>query len=421
MHLQELKNKSPKELLKYAEDLEIENVSTLRKQDMLFSILKKLAEDDIAINGNGVLEVLSDGFGFLRSPEANYLPGPDDIYVSPNQVRRFSLRTGDTVEGQIRSPKDGERYFALLKVESINFEDPESVRHRINFDNLTPLYPEKKIVLETEQDLDKKEQDNVPRVIDLIAPLGKGQRALIVAPPRTGKTVMLQSIAKALAINHPEIYLIVLLIDERPEEVTDMQRSVKGEVISSTFDEPASRHVQITDIVIEKAKRLVEHKKDVIILLDSITRLARAYNTVVPSSGKVLTGGVDANALQRPKRFFGAARNIEEGGSLTIIATALVETGSRMDEVIFEEFKGTGNSEVILDRKLADKRTFPAIDITRSGTRKEELLVDKGTLTKMWVLRRVLMQMGPVDAMEFLLDKLKTAKNNEDFFTQMNS
>jgi len=421
MHLQELKNKSPKELLKYAEDLEIENVSTLRKQDMLFSILKKLAEDDIAINGNGVLEVLSDGFGFLRSPEANYLPGPDDIYVSPNQVRRFSLRTGDTVEGQIRSPKDGERYFALLKVESINFEEPESVRHRINFDNLTPLYPEKKIVLETEQDLDKKEQDNVPRVIDLIAPLGKGQRALIVAPPRTGKTVMLQSIAKALAINHPEIYLIVLLIDERPEEVTDMQRSVKGEVISSTFDEPASRHVQITDIVIEKAKRLVEHKKDVIILLDSITRLARAYNTVVPSSGKVLTGGVDANALQRPKRFFGAARNIEEGGSLTIIATALVETGSRMDEVIFEEFKGTGNSEVILDRKLADKRTFPAIDITRSGTRKEELLVDKGTLTKMWVLRRVLMQMGPVDAMEFLLDKLKTAKNNEDFFTQMNS
>ncbi|OUV98846.1 MAG: transcription termination factor Rho [Candidatus Pelagibacter sp. TMED142] len=421
MHLQELKNKSPKDLLKYAEDLEIENVSTLRKQDMLFSILKKLAEDDIAISGNGVLEVLSDGFGFLRSPEANYLPGPDDIYVSPNQVRRFSLRTGDTVEGQIRSPKDGERYFALLKVESINFEEPESVRHRINFDNLTPLYPEKKIVLETEQDLDKKEQDNVPRVIDLIAPLGKGQRALIVAPPRTGKTVMLQSIAKALAINHPEIYLIVLLIDERPEEVTDMQRSVRGEVISSTFDEPASRHVQITDIVIEKAKRLVEHKKDVIILLDSITRLARAYNTVVPSSGKVLTGGVDANALQRPKRFFGAARNIEEGGSLTIIATALVETGSRMDEVIFEEFKGTGNSEVILDRKLADKRTFPAIDITRSGTRKEELLVDKGTLTKMWVLRRVLMQMGPVDAMEFLLDKLKTAKNNEDFFTQMNS
>ena len=421
MHLQELKNKSPKDLLKYAEDLEIENVSTLRKQDMLFSILKKLSEDDIAISGNGVLEVLSDGFGFLRSPEANYLPGPDDIYVSPNQVRRFSLRTGDTVEGQIRSPKDGERYFALLKVESINFEEPESVRHRINFDNLTPLYPEKKIVLETEQDLDKKEQDNVPRVIDLIAPLGKGQRALIVAPPRTGKTVMLQSIAKALAINHPEIYLIVLLIDERPEEVTDMQRSVRGEVISSTFDEPASRHVQITDIVIEKAKRLVEHKKDVIILLDSITRLARAYNTVVPSSGKVLTGGVDANALQRPKRFFGAARNIEEGGSLTIIATALVETGSRMDEVIFEEFKGTGNSEVILDRKLADKRTFPAIDITRSGTRKEELLVDKGTLTKMWVLRRVLMQMGPVDAMEFLLDKLKTAKNNEDFFTQMNS
>ena len=421
MHLQDLKNKTPADLLKYAEELEIENASTLRKQDMLFSILKRLAKNDVAIYGIGVLEVLSDGFGFLRAPEANYLPGPDDIYVSPNQVRRFSLRTGDTVEGQIRAPKDGERYFALLKVESINFEDPELVKQRINFDNLTPLYPDQKIKLEIEEDPTKKDKDFIPRVIDLIAPLGKGQRGLIVAPPRTGKTVMLQSIARAISENHPEIYLIVLLIDERPEEVTDMQRSVKGEVISSTFDEPASRHVQVTDIVIEKAKRLVEHKRDVIILLDSITRLARAYNTVVPSSGKVLTGGVDANALQRPKRFFGAARNIEEGGSLTIIATALIETGSRMDEVIFEEFKGTGNSEVILDRKLADKRTFPAIDITKSGTRKEELLVEKATLAKMWVLRRVLMQMGPVDAMEFLLDKLKTAKNNEDFFTQMNS
>ena len=421
MHLQELKSKSPADLLKYAEELEIENASTLRKQDILFSILKRLAKNEVAIYGTGVLEVLSDGFGFLRAPEANYLPGPDDIYVSPNQVRKFGLRTGDTVEGQIRAPKDGERYFALLKVKSINFEDPEQVKQRINFDNLTPLYPDKKIKLEIDEDPTKKEKDFIPRVIDLISPFGKGQRALIVAPPRTGKTVMLQSIAKAISENHPETYLLVLLIDERPEEVTDMQRSVNGEVISSTFDEPASRHVQITDIVIEKAKRLVEHKRDVIILLDSITRLARAYNTVVPSSGKVLTGGVDANALQRPKRFFGAARNIEEGGSLTIIATALIETGSRMDEVIFEEFKGTGNSEVILDRKLADKRTFPAIDITRSGTRKEELLVEKATLTKMWVLRRVLMQMGPVDAMEFLLDKLKTAKNNEDFFTQMNS
>ena len=421
MHLQDLKNKSPADLLKYAEELEIENASTLRKQDILFSVLKRLAKNEVAIYGNGVLEVLSDGFGFLRAPEANYLPGPDDIYVSPNQVRRFGLRTGDTVEGQIRAPKDGERYFALLKVKSINFEDPDQVKQRINFDNLTPLYPDEKITLEIEEDPSKKEKDFIPRVIDLISPFGKGQRALIVAPPRTGKTVMLQSIARAISENHPETYLLVLLIDERPEEVTDMQRSVKREVISSTFDEPASRHVQITDIVIEKAKRLVEHKRDVVILLDSITRLARAYNTVVPSSGKVLTGGVDANALQRPKRFFGAARNIEEGGSLTIIATALIETGSRMDEVIFEEFKGTGNSEVILDRKLADKRTFPAIDITRSGTRKEELLVEKATLTKMWVLRRVLMQMGPVDAMEFLLDKLKTAKNNEDFFTQMNS
>ena len=419
MHLQELKAKSPADLLAYAEELEIENASTLRKQDMMFAILKQLADNEVAIYGSGVLEVLSDGFGFLRAPESNYLPGPDDIYVSPSQVRRFSLRTGDTVEGEIRAPKDGERYFALLKVETINFEEPNAVRHRINFDNLTPLYPEEKLTLELSFNPDKK--DNTPRVIDLISPMGKGQRGLIVAPPRTGKTMMLQSIAHAISENHPEVYLIVLLIDERPEEVTDMQRSVRGEVISSTFDEPASRHVQVTEMVIEKAKRLVEHKRDVVILLDSITRLARAYNTVVPSSGKVLTGGVDANALQRPKRFFGAARNIEEGGSLTIIATALIETGSRMDEVIFEEFKGTGNSEVILDRKLSDKRTFPAIDITKSGTRKEELLVDKGTLAKMWVLRRILMQMGPVDAMEFLVDKLKNSKSNNEFFDHMNS
>ena len=419
MHLQELKQKSPADLLAYAEEVEVENASTLRKQDMMFAILKQLADNDVAIYGSGVLEVLSDGFGFLRAPESNYLPGPDDIYVSPSQVRRFGLRTGDTVEGEIRAPKDGERYFALLKVETINFEEPGAVRHRINFDNLTPLYPEDKLTLELAFNPDKK--DNTPRVIDLVSPMGKGQRGLIVAPPRTGKTMMLQSVAHAISENHPEVYLIVLLIDERPEEVTDMQRSVRGEVISSTFDEPASRHVQVTEMVIEKAKRLVEHKRDVVILLDSITRLARAYNTVVPSSGKVLTGGVDANALQRPKRFFGAARNVEEGGSLTIIATALIETGSRMDEVIFEEFKGTGNSEVILDRKLSDKRTFPAIDITRSGTRKEELLVDKGTLAKMWVLRRILMQMGPVDAMEFLVDKLKNSKSNDDFFDQMNS
>ena len=419
MHLQELKQKSPADLLAYAEEVEVENASTLRKQDMMFAILKQLADNDVAIYGSGVLEVLSDGFGFLRAPESNYLPGPDDIYVSPSQVRRFGLRTGDTVEGEIHAPKDGERYFALLKVETINFEEPSAVRHRINFDNLTPLYPEDKLTLELAFNPDKK--DNTPRVIDLVSPMGKGQRGLIVAPPRTGKTMMLQSIAHAISENHPEVYLIVLLIDERPEEVTDMQRSVRGEVISSTFDEPASRHVQVTEMVIEKAKRLVEHKRDVVILLDSITRLARAYNTVVPSSGKVLTGGVDANALQRPKRFFGAARNVEEGGSLTIIATALIETGSRMDEVIFEEFKGTGNSEVILDRKLSDKRTFPAIDITRSGTRKEELLVDKGTLAKMWVLRRILMQMGPVDAMEFLIDKLKNSKSNDDFFDQMNS
>ncbi len=418
MHLQELKKKTPAELLAFAEELEVENASTLRKQDMMFAILKQLADNDVAIYGDGVLEILQDGFGFLRSPEANYLPGPDDIYVSPSQVRRFSLRTGDTVEGQIRSPKDGERYFALLKVNTINFEPPDNVRHRINFDNLTPLYPDEKLRLELD---DPTKKDLTTRVIDLVAPIGKGQRALIVAPPRTGKTVMLQNMAHAISANHPDVYLIVLLIDERPEEVTDMARSVRGEVISSTFDEPASRHVQVTEMVLEKAKRLVEHKRDVVILLDSITRLARAYNTVVPSSGKVLTGGVDANALQRPKRFFGAARNIEEGGSLSIIATALIDTGSRMDEVIFEEFKGTGNSEIILDRKLSDKRTFPAIDITKSGTRKEELLVDKGVLSKMWVLRRILMPMGVVDAMEFLVDKLKHSKNNSDFFEAMNS
>ncbi len=418
MQLKELKLKLPAELLAYAEELEIENASTLRKQDMLFAILKRLAENDVAIFGDGVIEVLQDGFGFLRSPESNYLPGPDDIYVSPSQVRRFGLRTGDTVEGQIRSPKDGERYFALLKVNNINFEDPEKVRHRINFDNLTPLYPDERLKMEIE---DPTVKDRTSRVIDLICPVGKGQRALIVAPPRTGKTVMLQNIAQAISTNPPECYLIVLLIDERPEEVTDMSRSVKGEVVSSTFDEPATRHVQVTEMVLEKAKRLVEHKRDVVILLDSITRLARAYNTCVPSSGKVLTGGVDANALQRPKRFFGAARNIEEGGSLTIISTALIDTGSRMDEVIFEEFKGTGNSEIILDRKLSDKRVWPSIDITKSGTRKEELLVDKGTLSKMWVLRRILMPMGVVDAMEFLLTKLKDSKTNEDFFDSMNS
>jgi len=418
MNLKELKAKPPAELLSYAEELDIENASSLRKQEMMFAILKRLAENGVSIFGDGVLEVLQDGFGFLRSPEANYLPGPDDIYVSPSQVRRFSLRTGDTVEGEIRSPKDGERYFALLRVNQINFGEPTDVRHRINFDNLTPLYPDERTVMEIE---DPDHKDITCRVIDLITPIGKGQRALIVAPPRTGKTVMLQNIAHSIAANHPECYLIVLLIDERPEEVTDMARSVKGEVVSSTFDEPASRHVQVTEMVLEKAKRLVEHKRDVVILLDSITRLARAYNTVVPSSGKVLTGGVDANALQRPKRFFGAARNIEEGGSLTIISTALIDTGSRMDEVIFEEFKGTGNSEIILDRKLADKRTWPSIDITKSGTRKEDLLLDKGTLSKMWVLRRVLMPMGVVDAMEFLLEKLKHSKNNADFFDAMNS
>ncbi|MDA0306666.1 MAG: transcription termination factor Rho [Proteobacteria bacterium] len=418
MNLQELKAKSPADLLAYAEGLEIENASTLRKQDMMFAILKQLAENDTAIFGIGVLEVLQDGFGFLRSPESNYLPGPDDIYVSPSQVRRFALRIGDTVEGEIRAPKDGERYFALLKVKQINFADPDDVRHRINFDNLTPLYPDEQLRMEQEKiDL----ADPTTRVIDLICPIGKGQRALIVAPPRTGKTVMLQNIAHSISLNHPECYLIVLLIDERPEEVTDMARSVKGEVVSSTFDEPASRHVQVAEMVIEKAKRLVEHKRDVIILLDSITRLARAYNTVVPSSGKVLTGGVDANALQRPKRFFGAARNIEEGGSLTIISTALIDTGSRMDEVIFEEFKGTGNSEIILDRKISDKRMWPSIDITKSGTRKEELLVSEATLSKMWVLRRILMPMGVTDAMSFLLDKLKISKTNNDFYDSMNT
>ncbi|QJE74714.1 transcription termination factor Rho [Aerophototrophica crusticola] len=410
----------PAELLAFAEELQIENAGTLRKQDMMFAILKQLADNDVPIYGEGVLEVLSDGFGFLRSPEANYLPGPDDIYVSPSQVKRFGLRTGDTVEGQIRAPKDGERYFALLKVSTINFDHPEKVRHRINFDNLTPLYPDERLKLEIEVDLSGKKKDMTTRVIDLVSPLGKGQRALIVAPPRTGKTVMLQNIAHSIATNHPEVYLIVLLIDERPEEVTDMARSVRGEVISSTFDEPATRHVQVTEMVLEKAKRLVEHKRDVVILLDSITRLGRAYNTVVPSSGKVLTGGVDANALQRPKRFFGAARNIEEGGSLTIIATALIDTGSRMDEVIFEEFKGTGNSEIVLDRKLSDKRIFPAIDIQKSGTRKEELLVDKGAMAKMWILRRILNPMGTQDAVEFLVDKLKQSKTNNDFFDSMN-
>ena len=420
MHLQDLKSKSPADLLSFAEELTIENASILRKQDMMFAILKQLAENDVAIFGIGVLETLADGFGFLRSPESNYLPGPDDIYVSPSQVRKFGLRNGDTVEGEIRSPKEGERYFALLKIKQINFEEPDVVRHRINFDNLTPLYPDERLRLEIEKK-DTKQEDPTCRVIDLISPLGKGQRALVIAPPRTGKTVMLHNIAKSIAQNHPEVYLIVLLIDERPEEVTDMDRTVNGEVISSTFDEPATRHVQVAEMVIEKAKRLVEHRRDVVILLDSITRLARAYNTVVPSSGKVLTGGVDANALQRPKRFFGAARNIEEGGSLSIIATGLIDTGSRMDEVIFEEFKGTGNSELILDRKLSDKRTFPTIDITKSGTRKEELLVDKGTLSKMWVLRRILSQMGTIDAMEFLLDKLKVSKNNDDFFDAMNS
>jgi transcription termination factor Rho len=416
--LQYLKLKTPAELVSLAEELEVENASALRKQELLFAILKNLAIRDVEIIGEGVVEVLQDGFGFLRSPDANYLAGPDDIYISPSQIRKFTLRTGDTVEGQIRSPKDGERYFALVKVNRINFEDPEKTRHKVHFDNLTPLYPDERLEMETG---DPTKKDYSSRVIDIVSPLGKGQRGLIVAPPRTGKTVLLQNIAHAITANHPECYLIVLLIDERPEEVTDMQRSVKGEVISSTFDEPASRHVQVAEMVIEKAKRLVEHGRDVVILLDSITRLGRAYNTVVPSSGKVLTGGVDANALQRPKRFFGAARNIEEGGSLTIIATALIDTGSRMDEVIFEEFKGTGNSEIILDRKVADKRVFPAIDILRSGTRKEELLVKPDILKKTYVLRRILNPMGTVDAIEFLLDKLRQTKGNSDFFDSMNA
>jgi transcription termination factor Rho len=417
MHLKDLKKKTPAELVEMAEELGVEGASTLRKQDIMFSILKAMAEDGAEITGSGTIEVMADGFGFLRSAEANYLAGPDDIYLSPNQVRRQGLRTGDTVEGEIRAPKDGERYFAMTKIVSVNFDDPEAVRHRVNFDNLTPLYPDEKLTLDSN---DPTQKDMSARVIDLVSPQGKGQRALIVAPPRTGKTVLLQNIAKAITDNHPEVFLIVLLVDERPEEVTDMQRSVKGEVVSSTFDEPASRHVQVAEMVIEKAKRLVEHKKDVVILLDSITRLGRAYNTVVPSSGKVLTGGVDANALQRPKRFFGAARNIEEGGSLSIIATALIDTGSKMDEVIFEEFKGTGNSEIVLDRKVSDKRIFPALDVGKSGTRKEELLLDKNKLSKMWVLRRILMQMGTVDAMEFLLDKMKNSKTNEDFFESMN-
>jgi len=418
MHLKELKEKSPTELLKYAEDLGVENASTLRTQELLYAILKHLAAEEITITGDGVIEIMQDGFGFLRSPKANYLAGSDDIYVSPSQIKKFCLRTGDTVEGEIRAPKEGERYFALSKVNKINYEDPESTKYRINFDNLTPLFPNEKLKLEL---LDCKSKDLTHRIIELIAPQGKGQRCLLVAPPRTGKTVMLQNIANSIAENHPEVYLIVLLIDERPEEVTDMIRSVKGEVISSTFDEPASRHVQVAEMVIEKAKRLVEHKRDVVILLDSITRLARAYNTTVPSSGKVLTGGVDSNALQRPKRFLGAARNIEEGGSLTIFGTALIDTGSRMDEVIFEEFKGTGNSEIILDRKCSDKRIFPAIDVGKSGTRKEELLVDKVTLQKMWILRRVLMPMGTTEAMEFLIEKLKQSKDNNAFYDAMNS
>ena len=416
--LKDLKAKAPTELLAFAEEHEVEAASTLRKQELMFAILKQLATNDIDIIGEGVVEVLPDGFGFLRSPDSNYLAGPDDIYISPSQIRKFSLRTGDTVEGEIRSPKEGERYFALLKVNTINFEDPEQTKHKVNFDNLTPLYPNERLKLEIE---DPTRKDFSPRIIDIVSPIGKGQRALIVAPPRTGKTVLLQNIAQSITSNHPECYLIVLLIDERPEEVTDMQRSVRGEVVSSTFDEPASRHVQVAEMVIEKAKRLVEHGRDVVILLDSITRLGRAYNTVVPSSGKVLTGGVDANALQRPKRFFGAARNIEEGGSLTIIATALIDTGSRMDEVIFEEFKGTGNSEIILDRKVSDKRVFPSIDITRSGTRKEELLVAPDTLKKMYVLRRILNPMGTVDAIEFLLDKLRQTKSNGEFFDSMNT
>ena len=420
MNLQELKQNSPSELISKAEKLGIENPSTLRKQEILFSILKKLAEKNEQITGGGVLEVLQDGFGFLRAIESNYLPGPDDIYVSPSQIRKFGLRTGDSVEGEIRAPKDAERYFALLKVGQINFESPEKVRNKIAFDNLTPLYPDKQLQMEVEKNTTEKKPDQTARLIDLVSPIGKGQRSLIISPPKAGKTIILQNIAHSLATNHPECYLMVLLIDERPEEVTDMQRTVKGEVISSTFDEPASRHVAVAEMVIEKAKRLTEHKKDVVILLDSITRLGRAYNAVVPSSGKVLTGGVDANALQRPKRFFGAARNVEEGGSLTIISTALVDTGSRMDEVIFEEFKGTGNSELILDRKVADKRIYPALDVTRSGTRREELLFQKDELSKMNVLRRIISPMGTMDGIEFLISKLKNTKNNADFFDSMN-
>jgi transcription termination factor Rho len=420
MNLQELKSKKPAELISEAEKLGIENPSTLRKQEILFAILKKLAEKNEQITATGVLEVLQDGFGFLRAIESNYLPGPDDIYVSPSQIRRFGLRTGDSVEGEIRGPKDAERYFALLKVNKINFDDPEQGKNKIAFDNLTPLYPDERIKLEVETTKIEKKPDNTARLIDLVSPIGKGQRSLIVSPPRAGKTIILQNIAQSITANHPECYLMVLLIDERPEEVTDMQRSVKGEVVASTFDEPASRHVAVAEMVIEKAKRLVEHKKDVVILLDSITRLGRAYNAVIPSSGKVLTGGVDANALQRPKRFFGAARNIEEGGSLTIISTALVDTGSRMDEVIFEEFKGTGNSELILDRKVADKRIYPALDITRSGTRREELLFEKDDLSKMNVLRRIISPMGTMDGIEFLISKLKNTKNNADFFDSMN-
>jgi len=417
MDLKELKTRTPNELLAFAEELGLDNIPTNRKQDMMFAILKELAASDMNIKGGGVLEILQDGFGFLRSAEENYLPGPDDIYVSPNQIKRFGLKTGDIIDGEIRAPKSNERYFAMLKLNSINYEAPEKLKHRVGFDNLTPLYPDRKIKLEVN---DPTKKDYTPRIIELTSPLGFGQRALIVAPPRTGKTVMLQSIANSLAENHPEAYLIVLLIDERPEEVTDMARSVRGEVVSSTFDEPASRHVQVSEMVMEKAKRLIEQKRDVVILLDSITRLGRAYNTVVPSSGKVLTGGVDANALQRPKRFFGAARNIEQGGSLTIIATALIDTGSRMDEVIFEEFKGTGNAEIVLDRKIADKRVYPAIDITKSGTRKEDLLVDPATLQKMWILRRILNPMGTIDAVEFLIGKMKQTKNNDDFFQSMN-
>ena len=418
MSLQELKEKPAADLVTFAEGLEIENASSMRRQDMMFAILKTLADEGAQITGSGTLEVVQDGFGYLRSPEANYLPGPDDIYVSPSQIRRFGLRTGDSVEGGVRAPREGERYFALMTVNQINFDDPEKVKTKVAFDNLTPLYPQKRLTMELP---DPTVKDRTGRVIDIVAPIGKGQRCLIVAPPRVGKTIMMQNVAKAIEANHPEVYLMVLLIDERPEEVTDMQRTVKGEVVSSTFDEPATRHVAVAEMVIEKAKRLVESKKDVVILLDNITRLGRAYNTTVPSSGKVLTGGVDANALQRPKRFFGAARNVEEGGSLTIISTALIDTGSRMDEVIFEEFKGTGNSEIILDRKVADKRIFPAIDILKSGTRKEELITDKANLQKTYVLRRILSPMGPQDAIEFLLDKMKQSKTNADFYQSMNT